>query len=121
MVTAITLSLALAFEVAEADVMRRPPRAVSEPLLSRFLVWRIFLVSALMVAGALGFFMWEQALGASIEGARTAAVNALVMGETFYLFNCRFLYAPSYGMQGFISSRPVLISILFMAVLQVLF
>ena len=121
MVTAITLSLALAFEVPEAGAMKRPPRAPSEPLLSRFLAWRIFLVSALMVAGGLGFFLWEQALGAGTEAARTAAVNALVMSETFYLFNCRSLFASSCNLNSFASSRPALISVACMVLLQGLF
>jgi magnesium-transporting ATPase (P-type) len=121
MITAITLSLALAFEPSEAGVMNRPPRATNEPLLDRFLMWRILFVSALMVVGALGFFLWEQSLGASIEAARTAAVNALVTGEIFYLFNCRYLLAPSYGLQSFISSRPVIVSIFSVISLQALF
>ncbi|BBJ00605.1 cation-transporting P-type ATPase [Ferrigenium kumadai] len=121
MVTAITLSLALAFEPPESGVMRRPPRSTSEPLLNGFLLWRILFVSLLMVAGSLGFFLWEQARGASIEAARTMAVNALVMGEIFYLFNCRFLLAPSWNWRGFTQSRPVLVSILCVVSLQALF
>ncbi|HET7832960.1 MAG TPA: HAD-IC family P-type ATPase [Gallionella sp.] len=137
MVTAVTLSMALAFEPPEADVMRRLPRDPAEPLLNTFLVWRVFFVSCLMVAGTLGFFLWEQARGASIEAARTVAVNALVMSEIFYLFNCRFLLAPSYGhfarpmqdpaaalrtgLHGSIPSRPILISIACVVLLQALF
>ncbi|MDH2916746.1 MAG: cation-transporting P-type ATPase [Gallionella sp.] len=121
MVTAITLSLALAFEPPEAGVMHRAPRAPDEPLLNRFLLWRILFVSALMVIGALGFFLWEQSLGASIESARTAAVNALVMGEIFYLFNCRHLLTPSYGLGDLFSSRPIILSVLSVISLQVLF
>jgi magnesium-transporting ATPase (P-type) len=121
MVTAITLSLALAFEVPETDVMQRPPRPANEPLLDAFLLWRILFVSGLMVAGSLGFFLWEQARGESIETARTVAVNALVMGEIFYLFNCRYLRAPSYGLRTFIDSRPVLVTIASVVALQALF
>jgi len=121
MVTAVTLSLALAFEAPEAGVMQRPPRAANEQLLNRFLLWRVLLVSCLMVMGGLGFFLWEQARGASTEEARTVAVNAIVMGEIFYLFNCRFLLAPSYRPRGFSESRPVLISIAAVVALQVLF
>ncbi|HXU93913.1 MAG TPA: cation-transporting P-type ATPase [Gallionella sp.] len=121
MVTAITLSLALAFEPSESGVMRRPPRAPSEPLLNGFLLWRILFVSLLMVAGSLGFFLWEQTRGASVEAARTVAVNALVMGEIFYLFNCRFLLAPCWNWSGFTRSRPVLVSILCVAALQAMF
>ena len=49
------------------------------------------------------------------------AVNAIVMGEIFYLFNCRFLLAPSYSLRGFTESRPVLISIAVAVALQALF
>jgi len=121
MVTAVTLSLALAFEPPEAGVMKRPPRDPAEPLLNAFLLWRVFFVSCLMVAGALSFFLWEQAHGESIAAARTVAVNALVMGEIFYLFNCRFLLAPSHRLHGFIASRPALISIFAVVALQALF
>ncbi len=121
MVTAITLSLALAFEAPESNVMQRPPRDAKEPLLDAFLLWRILFVSALMVVGALGFFLWEQSRGASIEAARTVAVNALVMGEIFYLFNSRYLLAPSYGLRNFIDSRPILIAIASVVSLQALF
>ncbi len=121
MVTAITLSLALAFEAPESDVMRRPPRPAKEPLLDAFLSWRILFVSALMVAGSLGFFLWELARGESIEAARTVAVNALVMGEISYLFNSRFLLAPSWGLRRFIDSRPTLVAIASVAALQALF
>jgi magnesium-transporting ATPase (P-type) len=121
MVTAITLSLALAFERPESDVMRRPPRAANEPLLDGFLLWRILFVSALMVLGSLGFFLWEQTRGASAEAARTVAVNALVIGEIFYLFNCRFLLLPSYRLRSFIDSRSVLIAIASVVALQALF
>jgi len=120
MVTAVTLSLALGFEPAEYDVMRRAPRQTSEPLLDRLLVWRIAFVSLLMVAGGLGFFLWEQASGASIAVARTVALNALVMGEIFYLFNCRFLVASSLNPRGFFASRPVLLSVFLVALAQAL-
>ncbi len=121
MVTAITLSLALAFESPESDVMHRPPRAANEPLLDAFLMWRILFVSLLMVLGGLGFFLWEQAHGASIEAARTVAVNALVMGEIVYLFNSRFLLTPSWTPRNFIESRPVLIAVAAVVLLQALF
>src|SRR3989338_6991475 len=88
MVTAVTLALALSFEPAEPDVMRRAPRAANEPILSGFMIWRISFVSALLAVGVVALFLWEIARGASLDAARTVAVNALVMGEIAYLFNC---------------------------------
>lgn len=93
MVTAVTLSLALAFEPTEAGVMQRPPRARDAPMLSRFLIWRIVFVSLLLLAGVLGLYLWEFGRSGDVEQARTVAVNALVMGEIVYLFNSRRLHA----------------------------
>ncbi|WP_020653171.1 cation-transporting P-type ATPase [Massilia niastensis] len=121
MITAVTLSLAIVFERTEADTMHRPPRDPAEPLLSRFLVWRIMLVSALLVAGSLGHFLWEMERGAGLAVARTAAVNALVMGEIAYLFNCRHVNASSISFEGLVGNRYILLAIAVLAVLQLLF
>jgi magnesium-transporting ATPase (P-type) len=121
MVTAVTLALALAFERPEPDIMREPPRNPKEPLLSRFMLWRIVFVSVFLVAGALGLFLWELERGVPLEIARTAAINALVMGEIFYLFNCRRLTAPVVGWSAFVGNRAVLIAIGVLVVLQGLF
>jgi magnesium-transporting ATPase (P-type) len=91
MTTAIALGLMLAFEPKEPGIMQRPPRDPQQPLLTGTLVGRIFLVSALMLVGAYGLFMWEQQRAVPVEAARTAAVNVFVMAELFYLFNCRSL------------------------------
>ncbi len=121
MVTAVTLALALAFERPEPEAMRQPPRDPGEPLLTRFMLWRIAFVTVFLVAGSLGLFLWEMERGVPIEIARTAAVNALVMGEIFYLFNCRRLTAPVVGWSGFFGNRAVLIAIGVLVVLQGLF
>jgi magnesium-transporting ATPase (P-type) len=121
MVTAVTLALALAFERPEREAMRQPPRNRREPLLTRFMLWRIVFVSVFLVAGSFGLFLWELDRGMPHEVARTAAVNALVMGEIFYLFNCRRLSAPVVGWSGFVGNRAVLIAIGILIVLQGLF
>ncbi|MFP4154830.1 MAG: cation-transporting P-type ATPase [Halothiobacillaceae bacterium] len=121
MVTAVTLALALAFERPEAGVMARPPRDPDEPLLNGFLIWRTLFVSVLLVIGALSMFMWMQAQGMSDEVARTVAVNTLIFGEIFYLFNCRYLRNPVFSRAGLFGNRYVLMAIGVMLVLQMLF
>ncbi len=91
MTTAVALGLMLAFEAQEPGLMSRPPRTPGRPLLSRALIGRILLVSALLLAGSFGLFAWELGRGASNAEARTVAVNVFVMVEIFYLFNCRSL------------------------------
>ena len=88
-VTAVTLALALAFEGPERGVMARAPRPVGEPIVTAALARRIVFVGMLMVAATFGVFNWELARGSSLETARTAAVNMLVVCELAYLFNTR--------------------------------
>jgi magnesium-transporting ATPase (P-type) len=121
MVSSIALALVLAFEPAEADVMRRPPRRPDEPLLSRFVLWRISFVSALFLAGIFGMHAWALAQGASEQTARTVAVNALVCMEVFYLFSVRYLKAPSFTLQGVKGTPRVLAAVAAVALLQVAF
>ncbi|KRE65012.1 carbonate dehydratase [Arthrobacter sp. Soil736] len=91
MTTAVALGLMLAFEPKEPEIMNRPPRPPERPLLTKALIVRTLLVSALLVAGTSGIFEWEVAKGASVAEARTAAVNLFVVVEIFYLFSCRSL------------------------------
>lgn len=118
MVTAVTLSLSLAFERPESGVMRRPPREPRQPLLSGFLLWRILLVTLILVAGSLGLFLWETARGLPLEAARTVAVNTLVIGEMFYLFNCRHLGESSLTREGFFGNRYALAAVGVLVLLQ---
>jgi magnesium-transporting ATPase (P-type) len=121
MVTSTTLGLALAFEPVEPGVMRRPPRDPREPLLSAFFVWRVLMVSVLMMIGALGLFLWEMSHGASIEKARTMAVNAVVFSEMFYLVSSRFIYDSVLSRTGLFGNRVVLITIGVCLLLQIAF
>ncbi len=95
MATAVLIGTALIFEPREDDLMNRPPRAVSTPLLDGALVFRIAFVSGL--SAALVFGAWHWALNIerlSIEAARTVAVNAIVVVGVGYLFACRSLTRP---------------------------
>lgn len=105
MITAVTLSLALAFEPAEKGVMQRPPRPPAEPLITRVLGTRIAYVSLLMVAVTFFVFEWEIARGSSLEVARTAAVNMLVLGELVYLFNVRHFTAHAFNWDIFTGNQ----------------
>ncbi|WP_119166543.1 cation-transporting P-type ATPase [Algihabitans albus] len=121
MVSSVLLAMTLAFEPSEPGVMRRAPRPASEPILSRFVLWRVGFVSLLFSAGIFGKFTLAQAQGASVEEARTIAVNTLVVMEIFYLFSVRYLDASSLSLRGFFGTRSVLIAIAAVTALQFLF
>ncbi len=121
LVTAVTLGLVLAFEPAEPGVMQRPPRPHGAPLLSRFLVWRVFLVSFLFVGAALAVFFNALARGHDLETARTLVVNVIVVMEVFYLFNVRYLHMTSFTLRGALGTPAVLIALAVVIVAQFTF
>ncbi|PHS76809.1 MAG: carbonate dehydratase [Rhodospirillaceae bacterium] len=118
MITAVTLALSLAFEPSENDVMKRPPRHQGQAVLTPMFLWRISFVSMIILAGVFGLFIWEIEQGASIERARTIAVNTLIYFEIFYLFNSRYIYAPVLNRDGLFGNRYVLIAVAVLVVIQ---
>jgi len=121
MITAVTLGLSLAFEPPEGDVMRRPPLSPKEPLLNQFLSWRIVFISAIMVMGTLGLFLWDRYHGETLEMARTTAVNTLIFFQIFYLFNARYLKVSVLSREGLLGNPAVLLSVAGILFLQMLF
>ena len=121
MVTAVTLALALAFEPPEADVMRRPPRSREEPILSRYLIWRVVYVSVVM--GGLTLFLFFTMLEryGDLDLARAIAVNTLVAGELAYLLNTRFLIASPLARRHLFSNPAIFVSIGLLVLFQMLF
>jgi len=93
MTAVLILGLPFAVEPRDADIMRRPPRDPSLPLLTRAHVAQILLVSAVLVAGAFGLFHHEQGIG-STEEARTVVVNVFALTLLAYVFNCLSLHRP---------------------------
>lgn len=108
MTTAVLLGLMLAFEPKEPGIMTRPPRKPGEQILSSTILQRIAIVGVLLCAGSFGLFEWELSRGSSENVARTMAVNVFILGEMFYLFNCRSLKY-SVGKIGFFSNPSVLL------------
>ena len=117
MVTAVTLALALAFEPPERNVMKVPPRSQEESIIGKYFLWRIVLVSFL-VAGFSIFLFFYFKTTYSVEFARTIALNTLVAGQVFYLFNSRYLYDSSLSFEGIFGNSKVLIAAAVLLVLQ---
>jgi Ca2+-transporting ATPase len=103
MVTAALLGFALSLEPKEPGLMVRKPRSPQAPILNGMLIWRIILVSVIILAGAFGLFEYELAQGASLSEARTVAVNVIIFVEIFYLFNARSLTLSPFQL-GFFSN-----------------
>ena len=81
--------VAMAFEPAEGDVGRRPPRHPREGLFTRWMAERTVLVGIVLLAGTMGAFLWQILSGAPVEYARTVAVTTMVLFQNFHIFNTR--------------------------------
>lgn len=121
MTCSVALGLALAFEPSESNIMKRAPTPRHEPLLSKYLGWRVVFVSMLFVACIFTVFYWALGRGESLETARTMTVNTLVLLEIFYLFSSRYTHGPSLTWRGVQGTKPVLIAIGLVAFLQLSF
>jgi len=121
MVTSVALGLVISFEPHEADVMQRPPRSVDRPIVTRFGIWRILFVGAALVIYTLAAFFWMKSQGASDPMARTAAVNAITMGQVFYLLNSRSLINSSLSVRAHTGNPYLWYGIAGVIVLQLLF
>jgi cation-transporting ATPase F len=120
MTTAIFLGLMLAFEPKEAGIMLRKPNQPDAPILDSVLLWRIVLVSTLLCVTAFSLYQLELLWGASEAEARTVAVAMFVVGEAFYLLNCRSLDRSVFSV-GLFSNIWIWVGITAMAILQLLF
>jgi magnesium-transporting ATPase (P-type) len=95
LIVAVALALPLAFEAPEPELMRRPPRDRSAPLLDRPLLVRTLVVSIALTAVALGLFGAARAADLSIAAAQTTAVTGAVFLQAIYLITCRSLTRPN--------------------------
>jgi magnesium-transporting ATPase (P-type) len=121
MVTSVALGLVISFEPHELDVMRRPPRAVDCSILTRFGVWRILFVGVALLAYTLAAFFWMPPPGASVALARTVAVNAITLGQVFYLLNSRYLIDSSLSIKAHLGNPYLPLGVGGVVVLQMLF
>ena len=119
-VTSGALGLVLAMEPKEPGLMRRAPRALQAPILTRELIWRVLLVGVYMLAGTFGLYELALTWGGSVAQARTVAVNAIVLIQVFYLLNCRSLTQSMFSI-GVFSNRWVLAGVAAMVGVQLVF
>ena len=121
MVTSVALGLVISFEPHELDVMYRPPRAVDRPILDGFGVWRVVFVGLALLVLTLWTFFWMKSKDATDDLARAVAVNALVLGQMFYLLNSRYKLDSSLSLKAHLGNKYLLIGIGVVVVLQLLF
>jgi magnesium-transporting ATPase (P-type) len=121
MVTAVTLSLALAYEPAEPDLMTRAPRRPGGGILEPVYLVRVAYVSVLIAGVTIAVFFLARDQGLSTPQAQTWAVTMLSLAQAAYLFNSRYLRESSLRPALLTSNKVVWLSIGAMLALQLLF
>jgi magnesium-transporting ATPase (P-type) len=121
MVTSVALGLVISFEPHELDVMQRAPRATDRGILDGFGVWRVIFVGLGLLVLTLWAFFWMKSIDASDPLARAVAVNALVIGQIFYLLNSRFKLDSSLSLKAHGGNKYLPLGIVVVVVLQLLF
>ncbi len=89
MVSAITIQFAFIAEPAEPGIMDRPPRQTGRSLMNKHDVFQMTYVSIIIAVMGLVAFDVLTGQGVSEMVASTVAVNIIVLGKVFYLFNIR--------------------------------
>jgi calcium-translocating P-type ATPase len=121
MVTSVALGLVVSFEPHELDVMQRSPRAVDLPILDAFGIWRVVFVGLALLTLTLWAFFWMKQNGASDALARVVAVNALVIGQIFYLLNSRYKIGSSLSLEAHLDNKYLPLGIGAVVILQLSF
>ncbi|MGQ9676172.1 MAG: cation-translocating P-type ATPase [Chloroflexota bacterium] len=98
--------VAMAFEPAEGDVTKRPPRDPREGILTRPMIERAVLVGVVLAVGTLGLFVWELSMGVGLVEARTIALTTMVLFQNFHVFNTRSFTRPFFAINPL--SNPLL-------------
>ncbi|GAA3914843.1 cation-translocating P-type ATPase [Microbacterium invictum] len=121
MITAVTLSLALAYEPAERGIMDRPPRKAGGSIINLRELGFVLIVSLLIGGATLAVFGLALGAGHELAVARTEAVAMLALGQLAYLFNCRFMGRSSITVDVLRGNQVVWWSALALLVLQMLY
>lgn len=119
MVTTITLSFALGFELLAKEALSKPPRDPKENILNSYTNFRIVYVSILLAT--IGFlinnFLTRQ--GSNEAVIQTALMTTLVAGQVFYMINCREIHRFSINKE-FLSNKILWLSLGALIILQLL-
>lgn len=89
MVSALTIQFAFIFEPPEAGIMARGPRNVKAGLLNKLDTFEIVYVSALISGLGIWAFDMLTSRGLPEVVGSTMALNIIIFGKIFYLFNLR--------------------------------
>lgn len=128
-------AMALGIEAPEPRIMKRPPRPKNEGIFAHGLGWTIFgrgvYIAIITITAFLVGYTWGRMNGADgLPLARSLALTTLVLGQLFYVFECRSERLSPFEL-GFFSNRYLIgavlvslcmqLSVLYIPALQTIF
>ncbi|MDR2703336.1 MAG: HAD-IC family P-type ATPase [Cellulomonadaceae bacterium] len=130
MVVAVCLDLTFASEPGEPGLMRRRPRDVNQPLITKRYARHIFIFGWTMAFFEVGIFLLEMGrvpfLSAligpevvTLAGARSAALSMLMLAQVAHVFNVRRINSSSFTWDIFRGNKALGISLVILAVSHV--
>jgi Ca2+-transporting ATPase len=111
--------IVLGFEPKEKEVMAEGPKNINEPILNRFAISLIFLISLLSGGFALMLFWYFGLHLKMIDLGRTMAFMAISFDSVLYIFSCRTFRKPFWKYENFWSNKWLFIAVIFSLVLQI--
>ncbi len=118
LVTDGSLTVALAREPKEQDVMKQPPKSASEKILNKTLLFEILFTSVIMAAGVLLISLLHGS-SASIAEKQTLAFTALAFFQIVNAINCRSRNQSIFQL-GFRFNRSIAIGLIISISLQII-
>jgi magnesium-transporting ATPase (P-type) len=120
LICAVTLGFVAAVEPAEDGIMSKPPRRVGKRLIGRFLLLRIIIATATLVACTVGSVFWVLDEGYSLAEQRSQALNTLSFGAISITLSARFAYNSAFHPRLLTGNPLCWWSVAIMAGLQIL-
>jgi len=81
--------VALAFEPAEGDELKHPPRSPKDKIFNKIMVERVIVAAIVIGTSAFFLFQWLLVRGYSVDEARNGTLLLMVLFENIHVFNCR--------------------------------
>ncbi len=88
-VTEGTVTVNLVMEPPDGDEMKRAPLPLGQALLSADLLWRVALMTPMIVLATFGWFAWQHAAGVADDMLRTETFTVLAACCWFNVLNCQ--------------------------------
>lgn len=113
-------AISLAYEEAEDDVMKHPPRDTDNGLVNRAFLSRIITSGVIIGLGSFGiFYYFHQMTDVSLEYAQTVTFTYMAVAQLMHIFNVRKLH--SFGLdKSFFKNKLLLGAMALSIVLQLL-